>query len=141
MEYFDDYGDHEVGSFASYDEAVATIEANLANHIANVSKVYRIDIPGKEETVIGIDLDDPAASKPYSDDFIMSVIDFGKIKSTAHLPVELLISGDKVYGLFYRFRIAINFPSLSMMGDNSFMKIMDSPDAAKEIMKKVASKQ
>ncbi|MCW8887747.1 MAG: hypothetical protein OQK25_01660, partial [Gammaproteobacteria bacterium] len=104
-----------------------------------VSKVYRVDIPGKDEVVIGVDLDQtPGGDKYMSDDYIMGVIDFKDIKSTAHLPVEILISGDKVYSLYYRFRIAMNFPNLSMMGENSFMNIVESPEAAKTALIAVA---
>ena len=34
-----------------------------------------------------------------------------------------------MYALPAEFRIAINFPDLSMMGDNSFMSIMCAPEA------------
>ena len=57
-------------------------------------------------------------------------------KSTAHLPYEVLVSGNKVYALYARFRIAINFPDLSMMGANSFMNIMDAPEAIRKALQK-----
>lgn len=139
MEYFDDYSDHELVEHASYEDAVKTIERNLAKKVAGVSKVYRIDIPGKQETLFGVDIDtDDGAEKAASDDFIMSEVDFKEIRSTAHLPVEMLVSDNKVYGLYYRFRIAINFPDLSMMGSNSFMNVVESPEAAKKAMTLVA---
>ena len=72
------------------------------------------------------------------DKFIMSEIDFKPIRSTAHLPYEILVSGDEAEALHARFRIAINFPDLSMMGDNSFMNIMPSPDAIQEALTEVA---
>ena len=37
-----------------------------------------------------------------------------------------------------RFRIAINFPDLAMMGDNSFMNIMGAPDAITAALRKIA---
>ena len=77
----------------------------------------------------------------YMDDrFIMSEIDFHDVKSTAHLPYEVLVSGNKVYALYARFRIAINFSDLSMMGKNSFMNIMSSPNAIKDALKKTVQK-
>lgn len=39
----------------------------------------------------------------------MSEIDFRDIKSTAHLPYEVLVSGNKVYALYARFSIVISF--------------------------------
>jgi hypothetical protein len=70
--------------------------------------------------------------------FIMSEIDFKPIRSTAHLPYEVLVKGSDVEALHARFRIAINFPDLSMMGQNSFMNIMPSPDAIEESLTLVA---
>ncbi len=129
MEYFDDpslLAEHD-----SYEAAVQAVEAKLTEGVSGVSKVYRIDIPGKQETVFGVALRGKDADKgKYQDDeFIMSEIDFKPVRSTAHLPYEMLVSGNKVYALYARFRIAINFPDLSMMGKHSFMNIMESPAA------------
>ncbi len=139
MEYFDDYDDHLLHEAQSYAKAVETVEANLANSLGGVSKVYRIDIPGKDETVFGVALkavnDD---AKSMDDAYIMSEIDFKEERSAAHLPYEILVSDNNVYSLYARFRIAINFPDLSMMGAHSFMNIMSSPDAIKDALKKVA---
>ena len=66
--------------------------------------------------------------------FIMNEIDFKPVRSTGHLPYEILVKGSEVEALHARFRIAINFPDLSMMGANSFMNIMPSPDAIKEAL-------
>ena len=74
------------------------------------------------------------------DQFIMKEIDFRDVKSTAHLPYDVLVSGNKVYSLYARFRIAINFPDLSMMGANSFMNIMKTPDAIRNVLKKTVQK-
>ena len=72
------------------------------------------------------------------DTFIMTEIDFKDVRSTAHLPYEILVTGEEVEALHARFRIAINFPDLSMMGSNSFMNIMPSPDAIKEALTQTA---
>jgi hypothetical protein len=128
MEKFDSLGKHELAEFANFQEAVSAVEAGLASGKAGVTKVYRIDVPGKEEAVFGV-----AMSKGKgADKYVMDYIDFGEVKSTAHLPYEMLVSGNKVYHLFARFRIAISFPDLSMMGSNSFMSIMSAPGAIKD---------
>ena len=36
--------------------------------------------------------------------------------------------------LYARFRIALSFPDLKMTGQNSFMKIMDAPDAIRDAL-------
>lgn len=138
MEYFTD-----PSSLAEHpDKEIATkiIEENLAAHKGGAFKVYRIDIPGTKQTLFGVGM--KAAKKkgnPNMDDaYIMSEIDFKPLRSSAHLPYELLVRGRKVEALYARFRIAINFPDLSMMGAHSFMNIMATPDAIKETLTNVA---
>jgi len=139
MEYFDDTLTHLLAEKKSFDEAVKTIEDNLSQSVAGITKVYRVDIPGKDEVVFGVAMKKTPDGDKYMDDkYIMGHIDFQDPRSTAHLPYEILVSGKKVYSLYGRFRIAISFPDLSMMGDNSFMKIMESPEAIKKALSKVA---
>jgi len=128
MEKFDSLGKHEIAEFKTHQEALSAVESGLASNKAGVAKVYRIDIPGKEESVFGVAL----TKGKGADKYIMDYIDFADIKSTAHLPYEVLVSGTKVYHLYARFRIAISFPDLSMMGGNSFMSIMSAPGAIKD---------
>ncbi len=142
MEYFDDVDAHRLASHKSYDDAVKTVSANLAKKLGGVSEVYRISIPGKQETVFGVGMKKPEGGDKYmSDEYIMGIIDFKSPKATAHLPYEILVSGKDVYALYARFRIAINFPDLSMMGDNSFMNIVESPEAIKKALTATAGGQ
>lgn len=139
MEYFNE--PDVLAEYASYEEAVQAVDAKLSANKNGVSKVYRVDVPGKKESVFGVGLKGGADTERYMDDrFIMSEIDFHDVKSTAHLPYEVLVSGNKVYALYARFRIAINFPDLSMMGKNSFMNIMKTPDAIRDALKKSVQK-
>lgn len=133
MEYFDEPS--ELAEHKSYEDAVKTLEANLAAGAAGVTKVYRIDIPGKKETVFGVAMKGKTEADKFMDDkYIMSEIDFKDVKSAAHLPYEILVSGNKAYALYARFRIAASFPDLSMMGSNSFMRIMDAPEAIRKAL-------
>lgn len=137
MEYFTDPS--VLAEYGSHDEALKAVEAGLAAGKAGVTKVYRVDVPGKEATVFGVAMKAPTESdKAMDDKYIMSEIDFRDIKSTAHLPYEMLVDGKKVYALYARFRIAISFPDLSMMGPNSFMNIMSSPEAIRKALVKTA---
>jgi hypothetical protein len=86
--------------------------------------------------VIGVAL--KGGDKYMDDKYIMSVIDFKDERSTAHLPYEILVTGNKVIAQYARFRIALNFPDLSMTGDNSFMRIMESPEAIRKALVTVA---
>jgi len=80
-------------------------------------------------------------ANPLADDkFIMSTIDFQPLKSTAHLPYEVIVKGKKVYAFSAKFRIALSFPDLSMMGDNSFMKIKACPGAIESVLKNTVKK-
>ena len=133
MEYFDEPS--VLAEHKSYEDAVSSVEANLAAGTAGVTKVYRIDIPGKQESVFGVAMKGKAAADKNMDDkFIMSEIDFKDIRSTAHLPYEVLVSGKKTYALYARFRIAASFPDLSMMGSNSFLNIMSAPEAIRKAL-------
>lgn len=122
----------------SHAKALEVVERNLAAGASGVRKVYRIDIPGKDETVFGVAMTGKDGDEQRDDAYIMREIDFKPLRSTAHLPYELLVSDGKVYALSARFRIAIDFPDLSMMGSNSFMSIMGAPDAIRAALSKVA---
>jgi hypothetical protein len=137
MEYFNEPS--VLAEHKSYDDAVKAVETNLAAGTAGVTKVYRIDIPGKQETVFGVAMKGKSDADKYMDDkYIMSEIDFKDVKSAAHLPYEILVDGNKTYALYARFRIAASFPDLSMMGSNSFMNIMKSPEAIRKALVQAA---
>jgi hypothetical protein len=117
--------------FGSKEEALKAVEANLAAHKGGTVKVYRIDLPGKKESVFGVGLSEGDGA----DAKIMKVVDVGEIKHTAHLPYEIMVSDGSVYMLHGKFRIAIDFPDLSM---GTFMKISGAPSAIEEKLKLVA---
>lgn len=128
MEYFDEPS--FLAEYKTHDEAISAVEKSLAARKGGVSKVYRIDVPGKDESVFGVSL----TKNCSGDKFVMGHIDFKPVRSTAHLPYEMLVSGRRVFALYARFRIAINFPDLKMMGDNSFFKIMCAPDEIEDAL-------
>lgn len=132
MPYFTDR--LELASYGSYDEAVKAVEAALAAGKGGVQKVWRVDLPGKQASVVGVHITDKASDKCAGDKYIMDRIDFRDLKSTAHLPYEMVIKGGDVYALRAEFRIAISFPDLSMMGSNSFASIMCAPGAIEETL-------
>lgn len=138
MEYFDEPS--ELAEYGSYDEAVKAVDEKLSANQWGVSKVYRVDVPGKQETLFGVAMKGSGDNKAMDDRFLMSEIDFRDLKSTAHLPYDVLVSGNKVFALYARFRIAINFPDLSMMGANSFMNIMAAPEAIRTALHKTVEK-
>jgi len=130
MPYFDDQ--FELAKFASHQEAVETIEKNLALGAGGTVKVYRIDLPEKNETVFGVGIKEGEGA----DETVMKVIDFGELKHTAHLPYELIVSDGSVLMLHGKFRIAVSFPDLTM---GTFMKISGAPSAIEDVLKKVVA--
>ncbi len=132
MEYFDEPS--ELASYASFDEAVKAVEAGLTAGRYGVTKVYRVDVAGKNEAVFGVAMKGAGEGKYMDERYLMSEIDFKDVKSTAHLPYDILVSDNKVYALYARFRIAIDFPDLAMMGSNSFMNIMSAPEAIRKAL-------
>lgn len=129
MPYFEDQ--IKLASYGSQEEALKAVEANLAAHAGGTVKVYRIDLPGKRESVFGVGLSEGDGA----DAKVMKVVDAGELKHTAHLPYEIVVSNGSVYMLHGKFRIAIDFPDLSM---GTFMKISGAPSAIEDKLKLVA---
>jgi hypothetical protein len=129
MPYFDDH--HKLGELDSYKTAVDKVNANLAKGDNGLKKVFEVSIPGKDETLIGVAM---SGEGIHTDASIMSKIDVHGARHTAHLPYAVLISGNKVYALAAKFRIALSFPDLSMMGKGSFMEISDVPPVIRDTL-------
>ena len=135
MEYFDDPS--ELAEYGSQAEAVKAVEDSLAAGLGGTAKVYRIDIPGKDETVFGVALKGVDSDDCSGDKYIMGKIDKASPRSTAHLPYEIVVSDGIAYALFARFRIAINWPHLPMIASETgatFMSIMCAPGAIEEAL-------
>jgi hypothetical protein len=142
MEYFDDPS--VLAEYDSQAEAVKAVEDSLAAGLGATAKVYRVDIPGKDETVFGVALKGADAEDCSSDEFVMSRIDKADPRSTAHLPYEVVVSDGTAYALYARFRIAINWPHLPMVASKTgatFMNIMCSPGAIEEALIQAAGEE
>ena len=50
------------------------------------------------------------------------------------------MSKGEVFALHAKFRIAVNFPDLAMMGSHSFMDIRCAPDSIEGALKKVVAR-
>ncbi|MDV3239938.1 MAG: hypothetical protein LOY58_13935 [Gammaproteobacteria bacterium] len=133
MEYFND--PYDLATYASHEEALKAVEQNLASNTVGVRQLYRIDIPGKEETIYGVSMQAGPNGDQYMDDkFQMGVVNFGELKGTPYLPYEVMVTGNRVVALHMRFRMAVHYPDLKMMGENSFMKLMPSPEAIRKAL-------
>lgn len=136
MEYFDD--PWKLAEYDSHAQAVAAVAKNLDAGVAGVTKVYRLDL-GNDVTVFGVARKAPSdAEKDMDETYIMSVVDFSELKGTAYLPYEIMVDGNEVVALHMRFRMAVHYPDLKMMGKNSFMNIMPSPGAIQKALTEAA---
>lgn len=113
----------ELAEHGDYKTAVQQVEAALKAGKGGTRKVYRLDVPGRDASVFGVQM-----SEGFSDKQVIDTVDIGKIKHTAYLPYEIVVDGGEVYALHPRFRIAISFPDTRMVGEHSFMKMMRAPD-------------
>jgi polyribonucleotide nucleotidyltransferase len=89
-------------------------------------------VNGKDEVLFGVAMKEGEGA----DATVMGVTDQSALRHTAHLPYEMLVSGNRVYTLHGKFRIAQSFPDLTM---STFMKISGAPDAIEKVLKEVAS--
>ena len=129
------FGGHmKLASYDSHEQALAAVEAGLAQGKYDVAKVYRVDVPGKPESVFGVSLG--AGANTGADDHVRATVDQASPRSTPHFPYEMLVSGNDVYMLGARFRIAQSYPSLTM---GTFMKISSAPGDIKTALREAAN--
>ncbi len=133
MPYFDD--PWKLAKYATQAEALSAVEAGLEAGKGKTRKVYRVDV-SPDETVFGVALADGCGA----DANVMKEIDVKPVRSTGHLPYEVLVSKGEVLALHAKFRIALDFTDLSMMGDHSFMRIRCAPDSIEGALKAVVAK-
>ncbi len=136
MPYFDE--PWKLGSFPNQRAAVKEVEANLAKGVDGTSEVYRVDLPKSDQTLIGVGMTKGCGG----DKSVMDTINAdAKLKSTPHLPYEILISKGEVMALHAKFRIAQSFPDLTMLGKGSFWDIKCAPDSIHDALRAVAGNQ
>ena len=129
MPYFTDQV--ELAKYKSHEEAIRAVEANLATGKGGTVRVYRVDLPGKKESVFGVGIREGDGA----DEAVMKTVDYNELKQAAHLPYELIVSDGTVYMLHGKFRIAVDFPDLTM---GTFMKISGAPSAIENTLRQVA---
>ena len=131
MPYFDD--PYKLGSFDSHEAAIAAVESGLAAEGDALTQIYRIDIPGKNQTVFGVGM---KATNDDEDDIDeshqLAIVDFEGYSKVAYFPYEILVDGSNVEALHMKFRLAVHYPDLSMMGAHGFMKLKSAPGATKD---------
>jgi hypothetical protein len=138
MQRFDDPS--ELGSFESHELALAAVEKGLAVEGDALTQVYRIDIPGKDQSVFGVGMKATNdEEKDIDSTFQMSIVDFEGYSKAAYFPYEVLVNGKDVEALHMRFRMAVHFPDLSMTGEHGFTKLMSAPGATQDALEGMVS--
>jgi hypothetical protein len=128
-----------LATYPNRERALAALDANLRSGTGGVSEVYRVDIPGRDATLIGVAIrENGGVDRNASDRFQLATVDVGEHRHTVYLPYEILVDGGRVEALHMRFRMALHFPDLSMMGENSFMQLRRSPAAVEAALTQAA---
>jgi len=101
----------------SFEDAVKTIQDNLARGMGKTSKVYEIIMPDKQIAVFGVAMNDPKEGEGWW-------VKTAGVDNIAALPYEIYVVNNKAGHLFARFRIALGWPAVGM---GSFMRIVEAP--------------
>lgn len=129
MERFDDKS--ELVEYKTFEEAVKTVQDNLAKGVKGTGKVYELVLADKKIAVFGVAMNDAENGEGWWVNKIGA-------DHVAALPWEVFVVNGKVMGLFGRYRTALAWPSLGM---GQFMTIANHPDTTKAMLEDVAGKR
>lgn len=127
MERFDS-ANSELATHASFEEALKTVQDNLAKGVGNTSRVYEVVMTDRKLAVLGVAMNDAGDGEGYWVNKIGA-------DHIAGMPYEVFIVGNKVFALYARYRIALAWPALGM---GQFMGIINTPDGIRNTLSKVA---
>lgn len=134
LETFEDSID--LGGFDSLNAADRQIASRADSGERGTELVYRVRIPGRDQVVYGVGMrtDDPNANGAA----LVQAVDHDAPRGYAFLPYPVLLDSTEAETLSLRFRMALFFPDLPMMGgDASFFKLRKAPDAVNKLMLEV----
>ncbi|KTG16392.1 MULTISPECIES: hypothetical protein [unclassified Guyparkeria] len=123
----------DLGSFPGFSSADRQITERVKNGELGTELVYRVEIPGKRQIVYGVAMqtDDPNAHGAA----LVQAVDHDAPRGYAFLPYPVLLDGNAAETLNLRFRMALFFPDLPMMGgEASFFKLRSAPDAINKLL-------
>lgn len=112
----------------AFEDAVKTIQENLARGINKTSKVYEIIMPDKKIAVFGVAMNDPKEGEGWW-------VKTAGAENLPALPYEIYVVNNKAGHLFARFRIALGWPAVGM---GSFMRIVEAPSIIYDTLTEVA---
>lgn len=123
----------DLGRFSSFSAADAQIRERVANGDLGTELVYRVKIPGKDQIVYGVAMQ---TSNPNAHGAaLVQAVDLDVPRGYAFLPYPVLLDGNSAETLNLRFRMALFFPDLPMMGgEASFFKLRSAPGAINDLL-------
>ncbi len=127
MERFDS-DNSQLGTHASFDDALKAVQDNLDKGLGGTSRVYQVVMPQSQLAVFGVAMSDPEDGEGW---WVKKI----GAEHMAGLPYELFIVGNKVYALYARYRIALAWPALGM---GQFMGIVNAPESIRNTLSRVA---
>jgi hypothetical protein len=95
-----------LAQFDTYELAVKRIHEKMGTS-ATVEKVFELEFPEQKLMLLGIAYRDPPLEER-----ILELLDSDRLKRTACLPLEILVSGNQVLMLSPRYRLSLSFPDL-----------------------------
>lgn len=123
MPYFTD--PVELNEYASFEEGLRVIEANLKAKKGATVQVYKIIYSDEKVAVFGVGL----KSKEDGESHFLPKIG---MDHAAAMPYEIILQGKEATMLHGKYRIALHWPDLTM---GTFMKIMSTPGDIEDTMK------
>ncbi|NOQ25036.1 MAG: hypothetical protein GQ564_06695 [Bacteroidales bacterium] len=118
----------KLNTYASFEEGLKTIRANLEAKKGNTVKVYELISEDKNIAVFGVGLLDVEEGEKH----FLSIIGEDHL---AAMPYEIILQDNEATMLHGRFRIALFWPELSM---STFTKIMSTPGKVEEFMEAIS---
>jgi hypothetical protein len=112
----------------TFEDAVKTIQDNLAKGVGNTAKVYEVIIPEKKIAVFGVAMNDPKEGEGW---WVKTI----GADNIAALPYEIYVVNNRANHLFARYRIALGWPAVGM---GTFMRIVEAPGIIRATLMQVA---
>lgn len=128
MERFDSENS-QLGTHASFEDALKTVQGNLARGVGDTQRVYEVVMPAQKMAVFGVAMNAPGDGEAWWVNKIGA-------DHPAGLPYELFIVDNKVFALYARYRIALAWPALGM---GQFMGIINAPESIRTTLSRVAA--
>ncbi|MCW8928995.1 MAG: hypothetical protein OQL19_02005 [Gammaproteobacteria bacterium] len=130
---------YELPEYDDHVKAIAALIEGFNKKDSGITKVYELKIPGKEQVVFGVAMNEKdTGDEALNTKKTMSIIDHLPLKRTAYLPYEIMVDGNKIIALHARFRIAAYFYDLKMFGKHGFGKLFSTPTAYNKAFTKVS---